>query len=1018
MRRSNGDDEPPPEAVPPSEEGRGGDLGPPPPLFRDATRERPPEEGAGGRGGAPPPFRAGGGRRRRGWVQILVLAGVLLVIFLVLSVLKGIYIDRLWFDELGYRGVFNTRIGTRVWLFFAGSGVAFAFLAGNLMLAWRLPLRSEREQVSPLRDIPIGPLRRFSVYAGLGAALLMAILFGSIASSQWEMILQLIHAEPFGVVDPEFDRDAGFYIFKLEPLQFIKGWAVGLALVSVLASGGVYAYRYLLHNWEAEPTRAVRMHLAILLGATIALFVWGYWLASFELAVSENGTVFGATYTDVHVRRIVFLVLMASGSLVVVALLTWPFHERLAVPGGAMGLLVLTAIGGGLIYPAAVQRVTVEPNELTREREFIARNIEATRLAFGLDQIEERVFGAEEELSAADAEAHPEALRNIRLWDHRPLNDTLNTIQTIRPLYIFPDVDVDRYLIDGENQQVFLSARELTHNNLQGDQTDWVNRRLQFTHGFGVTVNPVDGVTSAGEPTFLVSDIPPVVASVAQDEDDAPGLRRLSGEDGQPRIYFGEVTDSYVIVNSDSEEFDFPLSGGGVVDEEGGGTQASQARNRYEGSGGITLGGFFKRLALAWEFGDTNILISGSVDSESRILFRRNIQERVRELAPFLTLDADPYIVIGDDGRLYWIQDAYTTTDRYPYAQPHPSGMNYIRNSVKAVIDAFNGSVDLYIVDDVLEEVPRDPIIRVWEKIFPELFKPSSEFPADLRAHWRYPQDLFQIQSDQYLTYHITSPTTLFNREDIWAIPQEVLREQTQVPVEPYYVTLRLPTGAEAEFMLILPFTPRNRQNAIAWMAGRSDGENYGRLFAFRFPSGRNVDGPAQIEARIDNDVSISRQFTLLGQEGSNLIRGNLLFIPVAESFLYVEPIFLQAESSRFPQLKGVIVVNGDRVALEETFAEASSVALGLTSATGLSFAGAVTPEESPTQTPPAAPAPGPAPPVTRGDRTPLELAQAAQEAFEVAGQRLAAQDFAGYGEALQRLQGLLAELESALGEP
>ncbi|MEE9277470.1 MAG: UPF0182 family protein [Dehalococcoidia bacterium] len=1020
---------PPPFGVPPSEEGRSGNLGPPPPVFREGSE-------GGGEGQPPPPpyevARQEGRGERRWWPRLLALLVGLLVLFILANIGVGLYVDRLWFDEVGYRGVFNTRIGTQVWLFFAGFGIAFVFLLGNMAFAWRTPVEASAEPASPFPELSLPAVRRVAAIGGVVIALFLGIIFGAIASGQWDQILQLIHAEPFGLEDAQFNRDVGFFVFKLEPLQFIKGWSIGVALLGVIASVGVYGLRYLFYGGNAQATRQIRLHLAFLLAVVIGLFVWGYWLARFELAVSENGTVFGATFTDVNARSAALVVMMAVGAAAAVAVLSWPFHRRLLAPAGGMTLLAVTSVGGLLIYPALVQRFTVEPNELRREREFIGRNIEATRVAIGLDQIEEREFSAEEELSAAEAEANPEALRNIRLWDHRPLNDTLNTIQTIRPLYIFPDVDVDRYRIEGEIRQVFLSARELTHNNLQGDQANWVNRRLQFTHGFGVTVNPVDGVTAAGGPTFIVSDIPPVVASAAQGEDSAPGLRRLSGEDGQPRIYFGEVTDAYVIVNSEEEEFDFPLSGGGVADAAGG-SPASQARNRYEGSGGIGLGGFFKRLALAWEFTDTNILISGSIDSESRILFRRNIQERVRELAPFLTLDADPYIVIGEDGGLYWIQDAYTTTDRFPYAQPHASGINYIRNSVKAVIDAFNGSVDLYIVDDVLDEVPRDPIIRVWEKIFPELFKPSSEFPADLRAHWRYPQDLFQIQSDQYLTYHIRSATTLFNREDIWAIPQEVLREQNQVPVEPYYVTLRLPTGAAAEFMLILPFTPRNRQNAIAWMAGRSDGENYGRLFAFRFPPGKNVAGPAQVEARIDNDVSISRQFTLLGQEGSELIRGNLLFIPVADSFLYVEPIFLQAESSRFPQLKGVIVVNGDRVALEETLAEASSVALGLSSATGLSFAGAVLPEESPTQTPPPAttttPEPAGAedeagaeeeprarpPPEGEGEATIESLIREAQAAFEESQRRLAAADFAGYGEQLDLLRRALDRLEAAI---
>ena len=1005
----NGDDQPP-FGVPPSEEGRSGNLGPPPPVFREVG-------GSGGGSDPPPPYQIGDAAAarqppRRWWTRILIIVAGLLVLFVLANIGVNLYVDRLWFDELGYRAVFNTRIGTQVWLFFAAFGIAFAFLLANLAIAWRLPLEADSPASSPFRELSFESVRRSALIGAAVSALFLAIIFGSLASGRWDEILQFIHAEPFGVRDAQFDRDAGFYVFKLEALQFIKGWVVGLGIVSLLAVSAVYVFRVMLHGGTAAATTPVRVHLAILIALIMALFAWGYWLARFELVVSENGIVFGATYTDANVRDGAQWVMVFIGLIVAAAVLTWPLHRRLIVPGGAIGVLVLTSIGGTLIYPAMVQRFTVQPNELAREEQFIERNISATRVAFGLDRIEEREFPANETVSQQDVEQNPEALRNVRLWDHRPLNDTLNTIQTIRPLYLFPDVDVDRYFIGGEERQVFLSARELSHSNLQPNQQSWVNRRLQFTHGFGVTISPVDEVTAAGEPPFWVSNIPPEVTLPAGSEEIAIS---------QPRIYFGEATGSYVIANSKDEEFDFPRTEAASADEDGEIAPSEQALNRYDGSGGIRLGSFLRRLAFAWSFSDTNILISGSLSAESRILFRRNIQERVNELAPFLILDADPYIVVGEDGRLFWIQDAYTTSNRFPYAQPHVSGVNYIRNSVKAVIDAYNGTVDLFIVDD------SDPVIRVWANIFPDLFRPASEFRDDLRRHWRYPQDLFQVQSDQYLTYHIASPRTLFNREDIWAIPQEVLREQ-QIPVEPYYVTLRLPDQEESEFLLILPFTPRNRTNAIAWLAGRSDGENYGRLFAFRFPRNKNVDGPAQIEARIDQDVAISRQFTLLGQRGSSVIRGNLLFIPVGDSYVYVEPLYLQAENARFPQLKGVIVVNGNTIALEDTFSRAAAVALGRSPPRGLSALGDVPGEAAPpaAETPAAdapqdeddaqdedseAPA---APPGGAADDDLRGLIVEAQEIFDDAQDRLADGDFAGYGAALDRLEAVLQRLEAA----
>lgn len=1011
--KNEGDGEPP-SGVPPSEEGRTGNLGPPPPVFRDLT--------GGGSSGEPPPppyeaGRQGQGPPRRMWPRVAGILVTLLVLFIVGNLLVGLYIDRLWFDEVGYRQVFNTRIGTQVWLFFAGFGIAFVFLLANFEFAWRTRLETSAKETSPFHEIGLPSVRKASGIIGIVAAFFLAIIFGSIASSNWQEILQLMNAEPFGLSDPQFNRDAGFYVFQLEPLQFVKGWAVGLGLITVIGSVGVYGYRVLLHGGDATATLAVRMQLAVLLAIVIGLFVWGYWLARFELVVSQNGTVFGAAYTDVNVRQIVYVLMMAVGAGTVLALLSWPFHRRLAVPGGAMVFLALTSVGGLLIYPAIVQQIAVEPDELNRESEFIARNIVATRFAFGLDEIVEQPFGAEDTVTLEDVRANPEALRNVRLWDHRPLNDTLSTIQTIRPLYVFPDVDVDRYTIGGESRQVFLSAREISHSQLEPAQQSWVNRRLQFTHGFGVTMSPVDTVTRpAGQPEFFISNIPPQITNVPEADQEALTIT-------QPRIYFGEATGPWVIVNSDSEEFDFPTSSGA---NDGDFSLAAQQRNRYDGEGGIELGGLLKRLAFAWEFGDTKILLSGSVQSDSRIMFRRNVQDRVAELAPFLQLDQDPYIVIGGDGGLYWIQDAYTTSDRFPYSQPHRSGANYIRNSVKAVVDAYNGTVNFYIVDD------NDPLIRVWAKIFPDLFLPGSEFPADLREHWRYPQDLFQVQADQYLRYHITSPDTLFNGEDVWAIPLEVLRDQTQ-PLEPYYVTLALPDSTEPEFLLILPFTPRNRENAIAWLAGRSDGDNYGSLFAFRFPSGRNVAGPQQIESRIGQEPRISEQFTLLGQQGSEVIRGNLLFIPVGDSYVYVEALYVQAATSRFPQLKFVIVVNGDTIAFESTLEEAVAVALGVD--TAVDIVGEVRPgdaveeEEEPATAEPAVSeddAPAAAEPAEDEAETaaptaePLdapvsddigELIDDANQAFAEAQELFAAGDFAGYGVALQRLQRALEAL-------
>ena len=989
----NGDDSQ--QDVPPSDEGRSGDLGPPPPVFREGL-------GGGGSGGGgfggdePPPYTAAEGQppqQRRLWPRLVAIGSSLLVLLILLNIGIDIYVDRLWFGNIGYRGVFDLRVVTQVWLFAVGAGLALGVFGLTQWVAWKMPVES---LAPPVDDV--GLIRLIKIIS-LVATLMLAIIFGSIAAGNWDTILQYLHAKPFGVEDPQFGRDIGFYVFDLEALQFMKGWATGVAILAMLITAAVYGVRLMLHRGQARSTLGVRIHLALMIAIVMALFVWSYWLARFELALNPGGFVFGATYTDAQIRAPAQIVKMIAGLAVIVGVLSWPFHERMRAAVIPIVALILVSIVGASIIPAAIQRFTVEPNELERETPYIERNIAATRAAFALDRIEEREFPANDAVVDDDLVLNPEALSNVRLWDHRPLNDTLNTIQTIRPLYFYPDVDVDRYRVGDEEHQVFLAARELSQANLQANQQGWVNKRLQFTHGFGIVMTPVDEVTVAGEPVFWVSNIPPEVTA----ETDSGTLEL---EITEPRIYYGEVTDAYVIADTDTEEFDYPLSGG---ESDTGSTES--VTNRYAGQGGIELGGFFRRLAFSWSFGDANILISGSVDGNSRILFRRLIQERVNTLAPFLQLDADPYIVVGDDGRLYWIQDAYTVTDRYPYSQPHGVGYNYIRNSVKAVIDAYHGTVDLYIVDD------SDPIIQVWADIFPDLFKPADEFPADLQAHWRYPQDYFQVQADQYLTYHIESARGLFNREDLWAIPQELLRQQ-QIPVEPYYVTLRLPDQPKPEFLLILPFTPRNRLNSIAWMAGRSDGENYGKLFAFRFPANKNVDGPAQIENRIDQDVAVSRQFTLLGQQGSEVIRGNLLFIPVGNSYVYVEPIYLQAENGRFPQLKGVIVVNGDTIAFEDTFSTAVAVALGNRSATGLTLTGAQIEEPSdaaqPVERESAADqqeqAEEPRAPVVLSDDA-AELAQQAQDVFEEALELQRAGDWAGYGEAIERLGQILERL-------
>ncbi|MBA7688466.1 hypothetical protein ES703_96948 [subsurface metagenome] len=545
----------------------------------------------------------------------------------------------------------------------------------------------------------------------------------------------------------------------------------------------------------------------------------------------------------------------------------------------------MVAIVAGVIFPAVVQRFQVQPSELARETPYIEYNIQFTREAFALNRVEEQSFPAEETPSPEDIVQNEVTINNIRLWDSRPLKGTYNQLQSFRLYYDFHDVDVDRYIIDGEYRQVMLSARELSAEKLPEEAQTWVNRRLQFTHGYGLALSPVNEVSTQGLPVLLVKDIPPI------------GDFNIE----RPEIYFGEKTNDYVIVKTKTEEFDYPMGDENVY-------------SYYQGKDGVSLGSFIRRLVYAWQLGDFNILISGELTSESRVVYYRNIQERVNHLAPFLTLDSDPYLVVME-GRLFWIQDAYTTTDRYPYSEPLGDGLNYIRNSVKAVIDAYDGSVTFYITD------PEDALIQTYQVIFPKLFVPAGQMPESLRVHLRYPEDMFNIQASVYQTYHMRDARVFYNKEDLWTVPNELYFGREQ-PMEPYYVIMRLPDEEKAEFLLMLPFTPENKNNTIGWLAARCDGENYGKLLAYHFPKERLVYGPSQIENRIGQDTVITEQLALWGRGGSQVIRGNLLVIPLGKSVLYVEPVFLEAETGGLPQLKRVIVAAGEQIAMEPTLGE------------------------------------------------------------------------------------------------
>jgi uncharacterized membrane protein (UPF0182 family) len=897
---------------------------------------------------------------------IMVLAG-LLVIFIIINVIKGFYTEWLWFSNLGYGSVYTTILQTRLVIFFVAAAIFCVLFLGSLVLATRLAPQREAHFWPWLIVSRLQKIIRWVVI--LGTAVL-SLIFGLIAQGNWQVILEYINAQPFGIVDPVFQNEVSFYVFSLPFLQLLRGWLLGALIIILIGTVGTYLFIYGVQRLKLDFKRPVLVHIACLVAAILGMFVWGYWLGIWELVYSSHGAVFGAGYTDMHARVAVQWILLVIVVLLIAVVLLSALRRNYRWPLYGIGAWIAAAIIIGGIYPALIQRFQVQPSELARERPYIEYNIEFTRSAYALDRIDEQSFPAETAPSSQDIARNNATINNIRLWDHRPLKDTYNQIQSIRLYYDFNDVDVDRYTIDGEYRQVMLSARELSAEKLAGEAQTWVNRKLQFTHGYGVVLSPVNEVTAQGLPNLLLKDIPPVGAFDVT----------------QPQIYFGEKTDDYVIVKTKTQEFDYPSGEENVY-------------GRYEGDGGVSLNGFFRRLAYAWQFGDLNILISGELDSDSRVMYYRNIQERINHLAPFLKLDRDPYIVVMDDG-LFWVQDAYTTTDRYPYSEPIGTDMNYIRNSVKAVINAYNGEVVFYIADS------EDAIVRTYQAIFPDMFVSMEQMPESLRVHLRYPEDMFNVQSAAYQSYHMRDVRVFYNKEDLWAVPKEVYFGAEQSLVEPYYVIMRLPNEDNEEFLLMLPFTPVNKNNTIGWLAARSDGDNYGRLIAYLFPKDKLVYGPSQIENRIGQDTVITEQLALWGRGGSQVIRGNLLFIPIEESNLYVEPVFLQAEGGGLPELKRVIVAIGDKIAMEPTLME------GIMSIFG---EGSPPVEPSPEPTVPVEPTEPvePSEPVM-GDIA--ELVEQARQHYEKAQENLKAGDWAGFGEewdAMQEVLDRLAELTS-----
>ena len=773
-----------------------------------------------------------------------------------------------------------------------------------LLVSWRIALRNALKIAVPYFGEG-GLSGRSGRLIVSGVGLFLAFMMGSAASTMWEEFLLFFNQVPFGTVDPIFNNDIGFYIFSLPIYTFIQGWLMPLIVFSIIGTVVIYVIR-LLPSLPRQGQQIqvsfndipvpMRRQLAILGGIFFVLLAINYNLNRYELLFSDRGVVFGAGYTDVNASLYALYIQAAAAAVVAVALF-YNFIRlefRPVLYAGILWLIAIIGVGG--IYPGILQRFVVVPNELARERPFIQYNIDYTRQAFGLDKVVSKPFGKVDELSAEDLTDNDAALQNVRLWDYRPLLNTYKELQELRPYYQIQNVDIDRYEINGETRQVMLAARELNKDGLESDA--WVNQRLEYTHGYGLVMNPVDRFTQQGRPEFFISDLPPA--------------SNVDIEVTRPEIYYGETTDDIVFAGSGLDEFNYP-------------DETENIYTSYAGTGGVALSNGLRKAAYAYQFGESNLFFSQYIDPETRILYHRNIQERVKTITPFLSLDSDPYIVVAD-GKLYWMQDAYTTSNRFPYSDPtrlaNGSSINYIRNSVKVVIDAYNGEVTYYLVRG-----NEDPIITAYNRIFPGLFQPASSMPETLQKHLRVPEDMFNIQTRKFQTYHMTDVQVFFTKEDLWAIPQELFYGAAQ-EMEPYYVLFTLPGEEDPEYLLIQPYTPNGKKNMIAWIAARNDPENYGELAAFEFPKQSLVVGPIQIESAIDQEPDISQQLSLWDQRGSSVIRGNLIVIPLNDSFLYVEPIYLESDNNQLPELKRVIAASGERVVMRETLNEALTALL------------------------------------------------------------------------------------------
>lgn len=882
-------------------------------------------------------------------IAILILLAITLPFA---SAMLGFYTDWLFFVETGFSSVFTTTLYAKTGVGLIFGALLCVVVALNLMIANRADFPYSGLFIVAGGNFRINrdDIARLVKPVAMVACLVLAIFAANWGALRWEEVLLYANRADIGTIDPVIGKDIGFYLFSLPFWEIIRGFASFTLVASALLAAALYFVRggIILTDRGATVDEKVRRHLAVLVGLFALVVAAGFYLESFGLLYSHNNAFFGAGYVDVNSRLLTYRALTfltpVAGAMLAFGIWKGAWRMALLPPVIIVALYVI----GIRVYPGLLQKFKVAPNELALETPYIENNLKFTRFGYDLEKIETVPFDVDTKLSAVDIANNDATIKNIRLWDHAPLLKTYSQLQQIRTYYKFFDVDNDRYKVNGQYTQVMLSPRELSYTDLPSK--NWINERLIFTHGNGITFGPVSRISKEGLPEFFVKDIPPV--SLA----DIKVTR--------PEIYFGELSNEYVVVKTKIPEFSYPTATGNI-------------NTTYAGQGGVPINSILRKILFAARFRTEKILLSTDITDKSRILYNRNINQRVRAIAPFLRFDGDPYMVVDEKGNLKWIIDAYTYSDRLPYSKPLQGGINYMRNSVKAVVDAYDGTVNFYISD------PNDVLLKVYARMFPDLFKPLSAMPAGLRAHVRYSHQFLQIQAAMFTAYHMTDPKVFYNKENLWEVP--VLGEKV---MEPYYTIMKLPAEKAEEYILLLPFTPSKRDNLAAWLTARCDGDNYGKIRAYTFPRDRLIYGPKQIDARINQDSFISQQLTLWNQRGSEVIRGSLLVIPIEKSLLYVQPLFLAADKAGLPELKRVIVAFGDQVVMEENLELALQRLFGGKKMMPVLNSVSVDAKASP-----------------------ASLAKEAMSIYEKATTLQRQGNWAGYGEELRKLEGILKSM-------